>query len=70
MRDKIGTPREERKVLIEGVGLKQVRDIARKIKPRMDRKVMVVADGRERPIEWFDREALDQWFEEREGHDE
>ena len=64
LRDKIGTPKESRTVILEGeTSLNKVRGVARKIKSRMDRKVVLVRNGKELPVSALDKEALDAWLE-------
>ena len=46
-----------------GTSINKVRAVARKIKPRMDRKIIFVRDGKEMMGAALDREALDKWLE-------
>lgn len=64
LRDKIGTPKESRETILESeTSINKVRGVARRFKPRMDRKLVFVRDGKEMPLAAIDREALDIWYD-------
>lgn len=63
LHDKIGSPSEHRKTLVEDKPWSTVKFVAKKIKPRLDRKLLYLSEGREVSFHKIEKEQYEAWLE-------